>query len=827
MQVTILDAEVEYILDYKVFNPEDLTTVPGNYIPYDGSQYFQWIGLGQSAATTDSAGSSLATWIAKNWQAAPFTLFDRNDTMFPWTAPVVGMQGSIPYGLDSFGGNYYESFNNLAKGTGADATSFKRTGLIGFAFGIYDDVTASPPQPIAGGLSAAFLEEGETPDDLYYWYPSKSPLTERWIFDATDDTWGMIGYDGVNWNPNGIMTLGGMKANGLTRYFNDFDYAISREGTASYAKVLGGSVTNSAPTSDPGKATFDYFPISTWNSANASFGYKDDYAVIGLARDVNGTRGLSIYGWNGRDTFWAAAWASQYLGESGLEHNWIAPGTVSLILHITYDDNLEPTGFTIVKALGTITELGLDDFIEKGYGFDTTNAVWSAYYNYMINLPAYPTVEGPSVWWYRETRHDINRRRRVRHLKPKPSFLFFPVFTFNSGQYQNLSTRRIVCVIVLTFILCLSSLSSVCASGLGLGEGATLIYAVTRVGTSGQGSYTTWNSSITILDINQTSLVFLSNSTFEDSSINSTITISYKDGIPAHADYLTALFYLPPECIAQSQRGNLEWTTQMSTRTQADVTNGTSQALNFTVPAGNFQSINITLTLTGMDYGTLMFIYDLASGILLFEEWVPSYGDIFTLSLTSETVASEAGSILLDLVLPTAVLAIPVVMGIDKASKKLRRRGHGHDVQPDGGGPKEDLRRVFYITLAGALIGLASVLLPWGQLLGIQMYLPLSLPLVFTDSTALLTPIMLTVSLAAHAAAVLAWASLAVIVYTKRRLAPRLVAVASGVLAFFAASLFIGAGWILSWGSLTIVVAGIFVIAGAVAMRTNSNANAR
>lgn len=309
--------------------------------------------------------------------------------------------------------------------------------------------------------------------------------------------------------------------------------------------------------------------------------------------------------------------------------------------------------------------------------------------------------------------------------------------------------------------------------------------------------------------------------------MNSTITISYKDGIPMYADYLTALFYLPPECIAESQRGNLQWATQMSTSTHSNVTDGTSQKLNFTVPAGNFQSINITLTLTGMDYGTLTFIYDLASGILLFEEWVPSYGDIFTLSLTSETVASEAGSILLDLVLPTAVLAVPVAMGIDKASKKLRGRGHTHDVQPDGGGPKEGFRRVFYSTLAAALIGLASVLLPWGQLLGIQMYLPLSLPLVFTDSTAMWTPIMLTVSLVAHAAAVLAWTSLAVEVYTKRRMAPRLVAVASGVMAFSAASLFIGAGWTLSLGSLTIVVAGIFAIAGAVAMRTNSNANAR
>jgi hypothetical protein len=71
------------------------------------------------------------------------------------------------------------------------------------------------------------------------------------------------------------------------------------------------------------------------------------------------------------------------------------------------------------------------------------------------------------------------------------------------------------------------------------------------------------------------------------------------------------------------------------------------------------------------------------------------------------------------------------------------------------------------------------------------MYLPLSLPLVFTDSTVLLMAIMLTVSLPTHASAVLVWASLDVAreVYTKRRLAQRLVAVSSGVLSFFAASL--------------------------------------
>jgi hypothetical protein len=207
-------------------------------------------------------------------------------------------------------------------------------------------------------------------------------------------------YDDVNWNPNGIMTLGGMKANGITRYFNDFGAVISREGASPYALVHGGTVENSAPTSDPSKGTFDFFPISTWNSAQATFDYKAGYAVISLAYDVNGTRGLSIYGWDGRDTFWAAAWASQYLGTIGAANDWIAPGTVALILEITYTGgSREPTDFNVVKALGTITELGTNDFTDK-YGYDKMNLYWYAWEDFMYYLPAYPTMEGPNVWWY-------------------------------------------------------------------------------------------------------------------------------------------------------------------------------------------------------------------------------------------------------------------------------------------------------------------------------------------------------------------------------------------------------------------------------------------
>ncbi|MGB9774799.1 MAG: hypothetical protein ACPL4I_12440, partial [Bacteroidota bacterium] len=346
-----LDTEVAYLLD-QVFNPEDLTTI--------NDDPFMWIGLGQSAATTDSAGAGLLPDMPQNYLEEPFMLFDRNDTAFPWLAPVIGMKGTIPYGLNEWGGNYYEQFSNSGKGTGTDTTLYKRTTLKGFAFGVYDDVIKSPPQPIAGGWSNYSSTGG-----YWYWYPSKDPLTERWKYTGT--TWTMPGYDDVTYHPNGILSLGGMKANGLTRYFNDFYYAISREGTGAYALINGGTVTGSAPTSDFALATFDYYPISTWASSKSTFGYKEGYAVIALARDINGTRGLAIYGWDGRDTFWAAAWASQYLGQF---NSWIPAGTVALVLKITYTTaDREPSGFTVVKALGTITELGSNAFAVSP-GFD-------------------------------------------------------------------------------------------------------------------------------------------------------------------------------------------------------------------------------------------------------------------------------------------------------------------------------------------------------------------------------------------------------------------------------------------------------------------------
>jgi hypothetical protein len=381
VSVNSVDIEVRYLLN-NVFNPEDLTTAADT--PY------MWLGLGQSAATTDSAGAVAMADFGQWAQNEPLGLFDRNDTAFPWTAPVIGMKGTIPFALSNIGNfapNYLETFSNTGKVTGNDATSYVRTGLNGFVFNYYDAATTarSPPQPIAGGMS---LLPG-------YWYPSRNPLIERWSTSAgTSFTLAPYGTTLAE----GIITLGGMKANGITRYFNDFDFAISREGTSYNALVNGGTVTGSAPTSNGALATLDYFPLSTWASSTgtaAGFGYTAGYAVIALARDINGTRGLSVYGWDGRDTYWAAAWASQYL--SSIYNSWIVKGTVAIVLRITYSSaDREPTAFTVVKALGTITEFGTNAFA-TGYKYDQAGVTWGG----LVSPPALPSSEQYlREWWY-------------------------------------------------------------------------------------------------------------------------------------------------------------------------------------------------------------------------------------------------------------------------------------------------------------------------------------------------------------------------------------------------------------------------------------------
>jgi hypothetical protein len=374
--VNQLDTEVLYTLN-SVFNPMDLNTLR---TASAASTPFMYTALGQTSATTDSAGASfLGSVYGTNVTA--LALFDKNDP---------GL--SIPFGLDPFTGNYYQTFSNSGAGTGSDTTTYKRGGLLDYVPQANEEFSESayPYQPIAGGYD----------NDSDYWLPSINPLTQAWPTPFVSTSSPIVSY-----SPNGILSLGGGKANQITRYFNDFGVAIDREGTSGsyYAYVHGGTVTGTAPTSDATMKTLDFFPISTWNVATTTFGYTANYAVISLVHDVNGTRGLSIYGWNGRDTYWAAAWASQYLfGNTTATSAGLPAGTVSLILQMTYTGpNSEPTAFTIVKALGTITEFGTNAYTTfSGAGaFDQNHALtWTG----TVTPTALPIIGPVHVWWYQK-----------------------------------------------------------------------------------------------------------------------------------------------------------------------------------------------------------------------------------------------------------------------------------------------------------------------------------------------------------------------------------------------------------------------------------------
>jgi hypothetical protein len=245
------------------------------------------------------------------------------------------------------------------------------------------------------------------------------------------------------------------------------------------------------------------------------------------------------------------------------------------------------------------------------------------------------------------------------------------------------------------------------------------------------------------------------------------------------------------------------------------VTEGTSQTLNFTVQAGTFQSINITLALTGLDFGTLTFIYDVASGILIYEQWVPSYGDVIVLSLMAATYSHTMQQTIFNLILAVATLVIPAATAIRQAQRLLRRRGHNHEKRPEEADLKSGFpQKPFYAILVGASLNLASVFLPWSRFSGSQIYLPLSLPSALTESSAPFASAssFATISLMAHTAAILAWMSIAIHLYTTKRIAAQLVTITSGILAFASSAIFIQTGWTSSWGVPTTVIGAILTI---------------
>jgi len=156
-----------------------------------------------------------------------------------------------------------------------------------------------------------------------------------------------------------IISIGGSWANVVTEYFSEF------------TPVVGG-----APVGIAWKGGF--IPVSCWNhtwKADQSKMLTDGYAVISTYKDLNGTVGFLVYGWNGEDTYWASTALYEagivtkdaVLGVSSITTplieylQTINPGVTAIIIKFDYtktgpySTDIHPVG-QIVEMLGTISE---------------------------------------------------------------------------------------------------------------------------------------------------------------------------------------------------------------------------------------------------------------------------------------------------------------------------------------------------------------------------------------------------------------------------------------------------------------------------------------
>lgn len=366
------------------------------------------------------------------------------------------------------------------------------------------------------------------------------------------------------------------------------------------------------------------------------------------------------------------------------------------------------------------------------------------------------------------------------------------------------NTLQVALTAALAFIIL--AVTYVHAYQLSITEGTILHYKWARIG-QGAGGTKTGDATFEILAANQTTMVINARGT-----TTVILTMKYLDGIPTYADRLEALIYLPPKCITQTMQGNLEWITKIETQTQAKVINGKARKQEFTVEAGKFQSLNITLNLVGWMYGNLTLIYDLNSGILLYEQWNPEYGDIIIQSLSTVTQVAKTPNIASTMLLTATTFATPIAIAVSKANKILRKVRHknkksSQSTREKGVFPKKS----FYLILTGATLNLASTLLPWSQLTNTQMYLPLSLPVALTATTTL---IPLTTSLIAHLASILAWVGIAMHLYANWKLTSQLAIFISSILSFASVAIFIQSGCPPYLGVPTITISSSLEILG-------------
>jgi hypothetical protein len=152
-----------------------------------------------------------------------------------------------------------------------------------------------------------------------------------------------------------IITIGGPAANVLSEYFNDYTDAFLIKSDVSTSDLTGNGI---------------YAP-GCWNKTRAYYGGSSGaggYAIISTYKDLNGTIGFIVWGYNGDDTYYAC-----YALRHGLIAylQYLQPGATTLVLKLTYTGACAPT-ISIVECLGIFTECtGFGQFKYLGEGGST------------------------------------------------------------------------------------------------------------------------------------------------------------------------------------------------------------------------------------------------------------------------------------------------------------------------------------------------------------------------------------------------------------------------------------------------------------------------
>ncbi len=196
-----------------------------------------------------------------------------------------------------------------------------------------------------GGVTPRTWWPGDRAD--YYDPDYRLYLKDDWCCSYVDHSDYPTGCPtGTPISSSNIISVAGPHANALTEYFQDFTDALRLDqgfGWTTYTTYYG-------------YGCWSHRAVLTSGNERQS-----GYATIATYKDLNGTIGFVVQGWDGQDTYYAC-WA---LRHGLIEYlNFIQPGVTALVLHICYESH--PPSISVVECLGTITECSGFDHVDGG-----------------------------------------------------------------------------------------------------------------------------------------------------------------------------------------------------------------------------------------------------------------------------------------------------------------------------------------------------------------------------------------------------------------------------------------------------------------------------